>query len=143
VTEESDLRENMMRLETAKAQLEGLSKQQELIQLAIEEHVKARETVKSLAKSSAGEELMIPVGADSYIYAKATEKKEVVIGVGSGVSIQRNAEEAEKILDTRVEELAQAFQKVAEMAAQTEGAMQELSERIQQQYDRVQSGQMA
>ena len=143
MTEESDLRENMMRLETAKAQLEGLSKQQELIQLAIEEHVKARETVKSLAKSSAGEELMIPVGADSYIYAKATEKKEVVIGVGSGVSIQRNAEEAEKILDTRVEELAQAFQKVAEMAAQTEGAMQELSERIQQQYDRVQSGQMA
>jgi len=143
VTEESDLRENMMRLETAKAQLEGLSKQQELIQLAIEEHVKARETVKSLAQSQAGEELMIPVGADSYIYAKATEKKEVVIGVGSGVSIQRNAEEAEKILDTRVEELAQAFQKVAEMAAQTEGAIQELSERIQQQYDRVQSGQMA
>lgn len=143
MTEESDLRENMMRLETAKAQLEGLSKQQELIQLAIEEHVKARETVKSLAKSSAGEELMIPVGADSYIYAKATEKKEVVIGVGSGVSIQRNAEEAEKILDTRVEELAQAFQKVAEMAAQTEGAIQELSERIQQQYDKVQSGQMA
>lgn len=143
MTEESDLRENMMRLETAKAQLEGLSKQQELIQLAIEEHVKARETVKSLAQSQAGEELMIPVGADSYIYAKATEKKEVVIGVGSGVSIQRNAEEAEKILDTRVEELAQAFQKVAEMAAQTEGAIQELSERIQQQYDRVQSGQMA
>jgi prefoldin alpha subunit len=143
VTDESALRENMMRLETAKAQLEGLSKQQDLIQLAIEEHVKARETVKSLAKSASGDELMIPVGADSYIYAKATDRKEVVIGVGSDVSIQRNAEEAEKILDARVEELAQAFQKVAEMAAQTEGAIQELSEKVQKQYEQVQSGQMA
>ncbi len=143
MTDESALRENMMRLETAKAQLEGLSKQQDLIQLAIEEHVKARETVKSLAKSASGDELMIPVGADSYIYAKATDRKEVVIGVGSDVSIQRNAEEAEKILDARVEELAQAFQKVAEMAAQTEGAIQELSEKVQKQYEQVQSGQMA
>ena len=143
MTDETALRENMMRLETAKAQLEGLSKQQELIQLAIEEHVKARETVKSLAKSATGDELMIPVGADSYIYAKATDRKEVVIGVGSDVSIQRNAEDAEKILDTRVEELAQAFQKVAEMAAQTEGAIQELSEKVQKQYEQVQSGQMA
>ena len=139
MTDESALRENMMRLETAKAQLEGLSRQQELIQLAIEEHVKARETVKSLAKSASEDEL----GADSYIYAKATDRKEVVIGVGSDVSIQRNAEEAEKILDARVEELAQAFQKVAEMAAQTEGAIQELSEKVQKQYEQVQSGQMA
>jgi prefoldin alpha subunit len=143
VTDEADLRESMMRLETAKAQLEGLSKQQELIQLAIEEHVKARETVKSLAKSVSGEELMIPVGADSYIYARATEKKDVVVGVGSGVSVQRSAEEAEKILDARVEELAQAFQKVAEMAAQTEGAIQKLSDMIQQQYEKVQSGHSA
>lgn len=143
MTDESALRENMMRLETAKAQLEGLSRQQELIQLAIEEHVKARETVKSLAKSASEDALMIPVGADSYIYAKATDRKEVVIGVGSDVSIQRNAEEAEKILDARVEELAQAFQKVAEMAAQTEGAIQELSEKVQKQYEQVQSGQMA
>jgi prefoldin alpha subunit len=140
VTDEAALRENMMRLETAKAQLEALSKQQELIQLAIEEHVKARETVKSLAKSAQGDELMIPVGADSYIYAKASERKDVVIGVGSGVSVQRNAEEAEKILDTRVEELAQAFQKVAEMAAKTEDAINELTDRVQQQYEAVQSG---
>lgn len=140
MTDEAALRENMMRLETAKAQLEALSRQQELIQLAIEEHVKARETVKSMAKSAQGDELMIPVGADSYIYANASERKDVVIGVGSGVSVQRDAGAAEKILDERVEDLAQAFQKVSEMAAQTEGAIHELTERIQQQYEEVQSG---
>lgn len=143
MTDETDLRESMMRLETAKAQLEGLSKQQELIQLAIEEHVKARETVKNLAKSAPGDELMVPIGADSYIYTKTSEKKDVVIGVGSAISVQRGAEEAEKILDTRIEELAQAFQKVADMAAQTEGAIEELSEKLQKQYEQVQTGQRA
>ena len=143
MNDEAVLRENMMRLETAKAQLDGLSRQQQLIQLSIEEHVKARETVKSLAKSSAGDELMVPIGADSYIYARASDRKDVIIGVGSDVSIQHGAEEAEKVLDGRVEELAQAFQKISEMAAQTEAAIQELSEKIQQQYEKVQSGQMA
>ncbi len=140
MTDETAIRENMMRLETAKAQLEALSKQQELIQLAVEEHVKARETVKNLVKSAPGDELMIPVGADSYIFAKSSERKDVVLGVGSGVSVQRSAEEAEKILDARVEELAQAFQRVAEMAAQTEQSVQELSEKIQEQYEKAQSG---
>lgn len=140
MTDEMDLRENMLRLENAKAQLEALSKQQELIQLTVEEHVKARETVKSLAKSAPGDELMIPVGADSYIFAKASERKDVVLGVGSGVSVQRGADEAEKMLDARIDELAQAFQRVAEMAAQTEEAIQTLSDKIQQQYEKTQSG---
>lgn len=140
MTEETALRENMLRLETAKEQLEGLSRQQELIQLSIEEHAKARETVRNLAKSSPGEELMIPIGADSYIFAKASEQKDVVIGVGSAVSVQRSAEEAEKVLDQRIEELAQAFQRVAELAAQTEGAIRELSDKVQAQYEKMQAG---
>lgn len=140
MTDEAALRESMMRLETAKAQLEALSKQQELIQLAVEEHVKARETVKNLVKSASGNELMVPVGADSYIFAKSSERKDVVLGVGSGVSVQRSAEEAEKILDERVEELAQAFHKVAEMAARTEETIQELSDKLQQEYEKAQSG---
>jgi prefoldin alpha subunit len=143
LNDDTALRENMMRLETAKAQLEGLAKQQELIQLAIEEHAKARETVKNLAKSASGDDLMIPIGADSYIYARASDRKDVVVGVGSGVSIQRDAEEAEKILDARIEELAQAFQKINEIAAQTESAINELNEKIQEQYERLQSGQQA
>ncbi len=141
--DETVLRENMMRLDTAKAQMEGLARQQELIQLAIEEHVKARETVKSLSTGAPGDDLMIPIGADSYIYAKASERKDVVIGVGSGVSVQRDAVEAQKLLETRIEELSQAFQKVSEKAAQAEATIQQLSQLVQSQYEEMQAGHMA
>jgi prefoldin alpha subunit len=137
---EQQVRESYMMLESAKAQLEGLAKQQELIQLAVEEHVRARETIKEVAKGSANDEVLVPLGADSYIHARISDNKDAIIGVGSGVSIRRSPEEAEKILDAKIDDLSRAFKSISDKAAQTEAAIQELSEKVQAQYDLLQSG---
>ncbi len=110
---EQQVRESYMMLESAKAQLEGLAKQQELIQLAVEEHVRA---------------------------ARISDNKDAIVGVGSGVSIRRSPEEAEKIMDTKIDDLSRAFKSITDKAAQTEAMIQELSEKVQAQYDLLQSG---
>jgi prefoldin alpha subunit len=143
VTEERDIREVAAAVETAKAQLEGLIRQRELIQMAVEEHVRARETIKNLLDSKPGDEVLIPVGADSYVHAKVSEKRDAVVGVGSGVSIQRGAEDAEKILQGRIDDLSQAFQKVSERANQLEGFVQEMTAKLQEQYEALQRGEGA
>ena len=137
---EQQVRESYMMLESAKAQLEGLAKQQELIQLAVEEHVRARETIKEIAKGAAGDDVLVPLGADSYIHAKISDNKDAIVGVGSGISIRRSPEEAEKILDTKIDDLSRAFKSITDKAAQTEAMIQELSEKVQAQYDLLQSG---
>jgi len=137
---EQQVRESYMMLESAKAQLEGLAKQQELIQLAVEEHVRARETIKEIAKGAADDEVLVPLGADSYIHAKISDNKDAIVGVGSGISIRRSPEEAEKILDTKIDDLSRAFKSITDKAAQTEAMVQELSEKVQAQYDLLQSG---
>jgi len=137
---EQKLREDYSMLETAKAQLDALIKQQQLIQLAIEEHVRARETIKSVAKGAPGDELLIPLGADSYIHAKVSNNRDAVVGVGSGVSIKRSPEDTEKILDGKIDDLSRAFKTVGERAAQTEALVQDLSEKVQEQVDLLQSG---
>ena len=137
---EQQIRESYMMLESAKAQLEGLAKQQELVQLAVEEHVRARETIKEIAKGAADDEVLVPLGADSYIHAKVSDNKDAIVGVGSGVSIRRSPEEAEKILDTKIDDLSRAFKSITDKAAQTEAMIQELSEKVQAQYDLLQSG---
>jgi prefoldin alpha subunit len=137
---EQQVRESYMMLESAKAQLEGLSKQQELIQLAVEEHVRARETIKEIAKGSTGDEVLVPLGADSYIHAKVSDNKDAIVGVGSGISIRRSPEDAEKILDSKIDDLSRAFKSITDKAAQTEAMIQELSEKVQAQYDLLQSG---
>ncbi|MCU0859865.1 MAG: prefoldin subunit alpha [Thermoplasmata archaeon] len=143
MTEERDIREVAAAVETAKAQLEGLIRQRELIQMAVEEHVRARETIKNLLDSKPGDEVLIPVGADSYVHAKVSEKRDAVVGVGSGVSIQRGAEDAEKILQGRIDDLSQAFQKVSERANQLEGFVQEMTAKLQEQYEALQRGEGA
>ncbi len=133
------LQEDYMMLETAKAQLEGLSKQQQLIQLAVEEHVRARETVKSLTKGAPGDDMLVPIGADSYIHAKISDNRNAVLGIGSGVTVRRSPEEAEKFLDEKIDELSRAFKAIVDRAAQTEAMIQELSEKVQSQVEELRS----
>ncbi len=138
--DERRLREDYTALEAAKAQLEGLAKQQQLIQLAVEEHVRARETIKQMGAREPGDAILIPLGADSYVYARISEDKNAVVGVGSGVSMKRTPEEAEKILDSKIDDLSRAFKSVTDRAAQTEAAIQDLSAKVQAQIDILQSG---
>ena len=139
LVDEQKLRETYVMLESAKAQLEGLVKQQELIQMAVEDHVRARETMKAVAKGAPGDEMLVPVGADSYIHAKISENKQTVVGVGAGVSLRRSPEEAEKMLDAKIDDLSRAFRSVADKAAQTEAAIQELTDKVQAQVNMLQS----
>ena len=137
---EQSLRESYVMLDTAKAQLEGLVKQQQLIQLAVDEHVRARETIKDLAKGNIGDDILIPLGADSYIHAKISDRRDAIVGVGAGVSILRTPEAAQKILDDKIDELSRAFKSITDKAAQTEGMIQELTDRVQAQMDALRSG---
>ena len=136
---EQELRDNYVMMETAKAQLEGLAKQQELVQLAVEEHVRARETIKQMAKGIPGDEILVPLGADSYIHAKISENRDAIVGVGSGASIKRKPDEAEKILDLKIDDLSRAFKSISDKAAETEALVQELTQRVQDQMELLQS----
>lgn len=137
--DERQFREDYAMLESARTQLDALARQQQLIQMAVEEHVRARETVKALMKGSPGDEVLIPIGADSYIHAKMSDNRDAIVGVGSSTSIRRTPEEAEKILDEKIDELSRGFKAVTERAAKLEQMVQELSEKVQQQYDAMQA----
>ncbi len=139
VTEQS-LRESYAMLDSAKAQLEGLVKQQQLIQLAVDEHVRARESIKDLAKGAIGDEILIPLGADSYIHATISERRDAIVGVGAGVSILRTPGEAQKILDEKIDELSRAFKSVTDKASQLEGMIQELTDKVQSQMEVLRAG---
>ena len=136
---EQGLRESYVMLDTAKAQLDGLMKQQQLIQLAVDEHVRARETIKDLAKGAIGDDILIPLGADSYIHAKISDRRDAIVGVGAGVSIRRTPEEAQRILDDKIDELSRAFKSVSDKASQLEGMIQELTDRVQSQMETLRS----
>jgi prefoldin alpha subunit len=132
---EEALNENIAMMDLAKAQMEGLARQQELLQLAIEEHSRAKETIEHLAKRGPGEDILVPVGADSFIYADVSDTRDAIVGVGSGVAIRRAPEDAAKILQAKMEDLSEALHKVTEKASELDGVIQQLSQKIQEQYE--------
>ena len=132
--DENEAREAAAMIETAKAQLEALARQQEIIQLTVDEHSRARETIQRMAAGDPGDDVLVPIGADSFIHAKVSDNKAAVVGVGANVSFERTAEEAGKMLDARIDELRRAMHKIGERMEQTESSIQQISDRIQAFY---------
>jgi prefoldin alpha subunit len=132
--DEAEAREAAAMIETAKAQYEALARQQEIVRLTIDEHSRAKDTIARVASGTPGDEILVPVGAESFIHARISEEKNAVVGVGAGISFQRSPEEAQKILAVRIDELNRAAHKIAERIEQTELTVQQLSEKIQEYY---------
>ena len=139
--DENEAREAAAMIETAKAQLEALARQQEIIRLTMDEHSRAKDTITKLAAGKPGEDVLVPIGADSFVHAKISDNRDAVIGMGAGVSFQRSPEEAAKAIDARIDELNRALRKIGERIEQTELTVQQLSEKMQQFYVQPESPQ--
>lgn len=67
---EQELRQAMSTLEIFRAQLESIGQNQQLIQISLEELGRARETLAQYQRSKEGDELLVPIGGNSFVFAK-------------------------------------------------------------------------
>ncbi len=65
----------------------------------------ASTTLGILEKEEPNAELLVPVGGNSYIRAKLENINSVIVGIGSGVSVEKTLPEAKEIVKKRLEEL--------------------------------------
>ncbi len=82
----------------------------------------------------------MPVGGSAYVYAAIVRSDRVLVGVGTGVSVDKPMEDAIATVDTRIGELMDALKKIGESRTVVESKMQQLSQMIQQEYQRMQQG---
>ncbi len=74
---EEELEKGIATLEILKAQITNLQKQIESLQISIQEHARARETLENYVKME-NDEILVPVGAGVLISAKVDTKKGLV-----------------------------------------------------------------
>jgi len=131
---EKQLRQTMSALELSKAQLDNLSRQQELIRGSLDEHLRAKETVEAFSKTAEGEEVLLPAGAGVFLHAKVGDAKTGITNIGAGVMMEKDLAEISKILDSRIADLKAASQELDEQAEKISYAIEQLSADAQQQY---------
>jgi len=137
---EAELRQAMSTLEIFRAQLESINQNQQLVQLSLEELGRAKETLVQYQKAKEGDELLVPIGGGSFVFAKVATNAKVIVGIGTGVSVERPLEEAIKTMDDRAAELMDTMKKLTDRRMVIEEQAGPLSQAIEQELQALQGG---
>jgi len=132
--DENELHQAMAVLDAYTAQLEALNRQVRLLQVSLEDTNRARDSFKALADAKEGDEILIPVGASSFIPAKVTGKKKAIVGIGNRLSTEKDLTEAAEFMEASGKDISNALREAIGALDEIERMANELSAAIENEY---------
>ncbi len=135
---DDELRQALAALDAYKNQLAALTQQSQLLQMSYEETLSATQTLTALINAKEGDEIMVPVGASSFVTAKVTSAPKAVVGVGNKVSVEKSLDDAVEYMKSNLAEITDALKKLNESLQEMDAAARNLSLAVQQEYQRRQ-----
>jgi len=88
-----------------KHQAESISQQINVVGITIKDVETALITITTLKDEAAGIETLVPIGFGSFVKANLVNTDTVVVGIGAGVSVEKNIDDAKSLLEKRKDEL--------------------------------------
>ncbi|MDI6811331.1 MAG: prefoldin subunit alpha [archaeon] len=130
--QQAELQSLLLRLRQYQAQ--GEQKTQELlfIRQALNDHEKAIETIKQLKKMKAGDELIVPIGANSSVYVTLSTTDKIIVRIGGGVSAERDPDSSIAYLSEMKTELENTQRETTSILQRIEQEAQVLQARLQE-----------
>jgi len=128
---DTDLRRGIAVLEQYRAQIEALAQQQEIVRVSLEEYLRARETLSRYKDAGAGAEILLPVGAQSFLVGQVKDSEKAFVGIGSDLIVFDDIPAQVERLDARIKSITDAAnaigQRIGEMQrrADMQGALVE------------------
>jgi len=114
------------------AQAPLLAQNLELLTMGRNEFQAVKETLEGLKKVKEEKpEILVPIGAGSFLKARIEDKENAIVSVGAGYAIEKNLDDAIKYLEARIKEYDDAIAKTQEGLKKLEAQLNELAERAQ------------
>lgn len=139
MTAEEELRTTVATLQRYQAQIEAYARQEEVLRVTLEEFMRARETLARYREAGAGAEVLVPVGANSFVYAEVRRPDRVIVGIGSNVSVEQDVPAALEKMDARIQDLESVRKGTLERVADLQTKAEELMRRAEELYPKVQA----
>jgi len=121
-------------MESYKNRTEALSRQVSVLRSTLDEVNMANESIKTLMAAKEGDDILIPIGASSFMTVKVSSNKNIIVGIGSGISAEKTPEDANKYMEANAAELTEALKKTVEALNEVQQALTTVSEAVQQEY---------
>ena len=132
--EDNELRQAIAAMESYKERVEALSRQVQVLRVSLDEVTMTAEALKAFKDAKVGDEIMVPVGASSFITVQVTSNRNVVVGIGSNISVEKDIDDAISYMDANNAEIAEALKKSAETLNEAQQALTTISNAVQQEY---------
>lgn len=130
---QEQLQELSGRYQQMQSQAEALSQQVNMLQITIRDVETALTTVDALKDETADKETLVPIGFGSFVNATLKNPDKIVVGIGAGVSVEKNVDDAKALLDNRKEELTKYHDKLNENLTKFAQELQNIQAIMQQQ----------
>jgi len=137
---DAELRRAVANLELVRAQIENLGRQEELLRITLEEISRARETLVRAKDSGEGADLLMPIGANSFVFGALRDPRRVIVGIGSDVAIELETDDAITRLEVRVKAIEEAERGLAARMQELSIAEEESGAKVQELYAKAQGG---
>jgi len=129
--DEEELTQSMEELENAKARLENMTKEAELLQMSLNEHMRAISTIRSFVNLPEGREVLVPIGAGAFLPARSAGTGWALLSVGAGISQEKKFDDAIAALEKQAAEIELEERKILQEMRNIEKQANLLNQRIQ------------
>ena len=131
MTKDEEITRNLTLIEYYKQQLESIDMQLQYLQSTIADYQRAKMTVEQLHTVDENAEMLIPVGAGTFVNGSLKNSSNVLIGVGAGIVIEKPIDDAITKLDERIKRLQENLEKMFSLGQKIQSDAEELSHKTQ------------
>ena len=114
------------------AQAQLLAQNLELLTLGRNEFQAVKETIEELKKAEGEVEILVPIGAGSFLKGLIIDKENAIVSVGAGYAVEKNLDDAITYLEERIKEYDEAIIKTQEALKKLEAQLGELAKKAQE-----------
>ena len=130
----------MMEYEQIRGQIEALQENLSMIDSSVMQMDAAIDALNAASTLTGDNEILLPVGADSFLSAKITDTKNVLVGVGAEVAVQKNIADAISDAKSKKDVLVKTRETRGGELERLVGIAQEMAPKLQAMMGQTQTG---
>ncbi len=136
--DEQEIMAASQELETCRAQLDTLTKQEELIQVTLDEFTRAKDALNDLKSKKEGDVILVPIGANCWVHAVLGNMDKAIASIGSNLAVGQPIDEIVIRLASQLEEIEAANKEVSGKLSGLNAKAGELTQMLQSAYAEMQ-----
>jgi prefoldin alpha subunit len=125
---EDQIRELISRMQLYQQRMEALQQQASLVQMSLQDMDNALKALSVLESQKPGHEMLVPIGAGSYVHATLSHPEQVLINLGAGVTMEKSVADSKTVLQSRRTDLEKVLLETTGAMEQTENELMRLQQ---------------